>query len=234
MPRSRRASRSSSSTARASSNRSITAWLSEPRLNRPRPASSAAAGPIPSPRSRSVVGQKQTPVDVCVEVGDVVRRSGGWRAPRWSAGPRTPASRRSAVGVRPCTARHCSTSAVCSEECTCSGAPCACGPVHDGRHLRRAGTPRTECSAAPTSTPGRPLDLRLQRVDALRPTASPVPSPNRCCGPSASGAPSDAGAQIAGVEQRHPDTGVARRRRSARGPWRSGRRSGAPPASWCR
>ncbi len=53
-------SRSSSSTARISSKRSITAWLSEPRVSRAPASASARLGPTPSPRSRSVVGQKDT------------------------------------------------------------------------------------------------------------------------------------------------------------------------------
>ena len=134
-PRSRRTSRSSSSTARASSNRSMTAWLSEPRLNGPGPSISAGAGPTPSPRSRSVVGQKQTPVALPSQVGDVALgqvggvHGGGARA----RARRGRASARS--GVQPCTARHWSTSAVCSEEWMCNGASWRAAQSTTGGHL---------------------------------------------------------------------------------------------------
>ena len=58
------ASRSSISSPRISSNRSMTAWLSLPRVSRPPASCSRRAGPMPSPRSRSVVGQMQTLVPV--------------------------------------------------------------------------------------------------------------------------------------------------------------------------
>ena len=184
-PRSRRARRSSSSVARASSKRSITACESDPRLNNPQPASSAAAGPMPSPRSRSVVGQKHTPVAVRSRSA----RSSSVRWVAWTAvvrGPSTPASRSSAVGVAPCTARHWSISAVCSDECTCSGAPWASAHSTTAG-MCSSGTPRTECSAAPTITaavgrppggaappPARPRHRRCRRRSAAagrRPTA---------------------------------------------------------------
>ena len=58
------ASRSSISTARISSNGSITAWLSLPRVSGLPASWSSRLGPTPSPRSRSVVGQKQATVRV--------------------------------------------------------------------------------------------------------------------------------------------------------------------------
>ena len=57
-------SRSCISRARISSNGSTTAWLSLPRHSGTPAVASAPAGPIPSPRSRSVVGQKQARVPV--------------------------------------------------------------------------------------------------------------------------------------------------------------------------
>ena len=59
------ASRSCISTARISSNRSITAWLSEPSVRVAPELRNRRAGPMPSARSRSVVGQKQTLVRLC-------------------------------------------------------------------------------------------------------------------------------------------------------------------------
>ena len=94
------ASRSCISTARISSNRSITAWLSEPSV-RVAPAScNRRAGPMPSARSRSVVGQKQT----LVRLSPSSRMSS---SVRWVActavvsGPSAPASASSWVGVMP-------------------------------------------------------------------------------------------------------------------------------------
>jgi len=82
-PRSPLARRSSISRARASSRRSMTACWSEPRL-RGEPASRRArAGPIPSARSRSVVGQMQTPVPERPR-RSTSRCAGGWRARLWS------------------------------------------------------------------------------------------------------------------------------------------------------
>ena len=102
-PRRSVARRSLSSTALASSNRSITAWLSEPRQRGLPASASDRAGPIPSARSRSVVGQKQAVVRVAPRraTSSPVR----WVA--WTAvvrGPRTPADSARAAGVRPVAA----------------------------------------------------------------------------------------------------------------------------------
>ena len=53
------------------------------------------------------------------------RRSGGWRARRWCAGPSTPSSASSPVGVSPWRRRHAAFSAGCSDRCTCRGRPSA-------------------------------------------------------------------------------------------------------------
>ena len=69
-------SRRLSSTARASSNRSMTAWLSLPRLR----FGPGVADPVA--RSRSVVGHMQ----IVVSCSSACRpRSGGWRGRRWSS-----------------------------------------------------------------------------------------------------------------------------------------------------
>ena len=82
LPRTRLANRSWCSTARDSSNRSITACESEPRASADPASRSARAGPIPSARSRSVVGHRHTvvrlaPKHVDVGVGEVGRVDGG-------------------------------------------------------------------------------------------------------------------------------------------------------------
>ena len=82
LPRTRFASRSSSSTARASSNRSITACESEPSASGDPASRNARAGPMPSARSRSVVGHRHTvvrlaPSSVDVAVGEVGGVDGG-------------------------------------------------------------------------------------------------------------------------------------------------------------
>ena len=87
-PRCNESSRSCISRPRASSSRSITACWSLPRLS-PAPLRSARAGPMPSARSRSVVGQKHAvvrpaPADRCRPP------SGGWRARQRPAGRGTP------------------------------------------------------------------------------------------------------------------------------------------------
>ena len=160
------------------------------------------------------------------------------RSVRWVActavvrGPSTPTSRISAVGVRPCTARHWSTSAVCSDEWTCSGASCARRPFDDGRHLLDGHRPDgMQCGADQDGGVG--CDLLPQRLDAFGPRG------RRCRRRTAAAARRqrctvEPGTQIAGVEQGEPDTGVRGAVDQRRVPSRSDRRSGAPPASWCR
>ena len=142
--------RSSSSTARASSNRSITAWESDPRLNSPRPASSAACRPDPVAEIPLGGRTEAHARRGAIEVGDVLGgqvggvHGGGARAEH----ARVPQQCRRGA---PWTARHWSTSAVCSDECTCRGAPWASAHSTTAG-MCSSGTPRTECSAAPTIT----------------------------------------------------------------------------------
>lgn len=86
--------------ARASSKMSITACESLPTASRAPAARSAVAGPIPSARSRSVVGQRQTVAPAAPSSSR--SRSLGWVT--WIAVKRSsiaPASARTSVGVRP-------------------------------------------------------------------------------------------------------------------------------------
>ncbi len=157
------ARRSSSSTARISSKRSITAWLSEPRVRRAPASWSRRLGPIPSPRSRSVVGQKPTkdrgpPISAMSSLGEVRGVD-----QRCCARPRWPARRQTCVGVTPYAARHSSFSATCSERWTWSGrrrrVGASSGPRHgaDGVDRRRPpGCPRAgEGRRDARSTPPR-------------------------------------------------------------------------------
>ena len=228
--RARTRSRSSSSTARASSNRSITAWLSVPRLNSPR-------------RRQAAPGRADAVAEVALggraEAGAGRRRGPCRRCPRsvrWVActavvrGPSTPSSRSSAVGVRPCTARHCVVLGRSARTSARAAGVVCVGPFDDRGHLLDAARPRTECIAAPTST--RCSDSCCRAPRPVRPTAPrAVAEPQLRIRPS--GAPSSA-AQIAGVQQRQADARRPRPPRSAPCPSRSGRRSGLPPAAWCR
>ena len=123
-------SRSSSSTPRASSNRSITAWLSLPRLSGLPASASApgradAVGQVPfgggAEAHRRCRCPPSTVRSASVEVGGV---HGGGRPGRAPRGRRS-----SSVGVRPCTARQASFSARCSDRCTCSGARAGAHPA---------------------------------------------------------------------------------------------------------
>ena len=162
-PRTPVASRSSSSIARASSNGSMTACESLPVASEAPASSSRRAGPMPSARSRSVVGQRQavTPAPPSSATSSSVR----WVA--WTAVKRSdsaPASASSPVGVRPCAARHSSFSFGCSETCACSGRPAA----HAATIRADSGsTARTLWIAAPTRAVGR----SASRVHALGPGA---------------------------------------------------------------
>src|SRR6266540_2243333 len=88
-PRRPEARRSSNSKARDSSNRSMTAWLSLPTHNGLPAVASAAAGPMPSARSRSVVGHMQT----VVRVAPRRRMSSSLRQVAWTAVGRGPLRR---------------------------------------------------------------------------------------------------------------------------------------------
>ena len=169
---SRVASRSSSSTARASSSRSITACESLPSESRAPASRSRRAGPMPSARSRSVVGQRQqvepasprSPMStsvICVACTAVKRSLSA------------PASASTPVGDRPCAARLPSFSAGCSDTWACSCAER--DAAHDATTPADAGsTARTLCTAAPTRTP-------LSMLSTRRTHASASPSENRIC-----------------------------------------------------
>ena len=109
-----------------------------------------AAGPMPSARSRSVVGHRQTRGRACAEQRDVGVGQVGGVDRAWSSGPSTPVRRRAAASA--CSrarARQASFSAGCSERWTCSGAPRAAAQSRDRRAAVAAGTARTEWMAAP-------------------------------------------------------------------------------------
>ncbi len=113
------------------------AWLSLPR------ESLGPASPIPSARSRSVVGHMQIVVplrssSMCV----------AWIAVEF--GPSAPTESSSRIGVMPVAARHASFSARCSETWKCSGLPCANSTTTG---IWSTGTARTEWIAAPTFAP---------------------------------------------------------------------------------
>ena len=169
--------------------------------------SARGAGPIPSPRSRSVVGQKHTPVALS-------RRSATSASVRWVActavvrGPSTPCSRSSAVGVQPCTARHWSSSAGCSLEWTCSGASQA--SAHAATVGQLVGGHRAHgmhCGADQHVVVV--LAVRAQCVDPLRPAVGVAVAEAPLRSLAAARRPT-LGGQVTGVQQGEPD---ARRRR---------------------
>jgi len=129
----------------------MTAWLSLPRVSGAPATCSLRLGPTPSPRSRSVVGQKQAWVPVVPS--SLMSLSLRWVA--WTAlviGPSTPCSASTSAGVREYAATHDWFSTSCSLRWTCSG---RCPPAHSATTGScSAGTARTECAAAPTTTPG--------------------------------------------------------------------------------
>ncbi len=101
-------------------------------------------------RGRARWWGRSTPA--CVEPPssvDVARRSGGWRARRWSAPPARRPRRAARSASRRSAARHSSFSATCSDRCTCSGASWRRGPLGDDRHLvARHGAHRVDAAAA--------------------------------------------------------------------------------------
>ncbi len=150
----------------------MTAWLSEPSESGEPARWRATAGPMPSARSRSVVGHMQVPVP---ESPSRAMSS----SVRWVLctpvvrGPRTPWSASSRVGVRPCAARQASFSAVCSDRCTCSGARRS--SAHRATVVNcPAGTARTEWIAAPIRAWSRSLRTAQRSAQA-----SALPSENR-------------------------------------------------------
>ena len=127
---------------------------------------------------------------------------------RWVActavvsGPRTPASASTCVGVAPYAATQASFSATCSERWTCSGGPPPprrwCASCRAGRHGRsgwrhRSRIPAHSARSATRLGPRVGAAVVVPHLHTLRRRA-------------------EAGAQVAGVEQRDPD---ARRRLAA-------------------
>ena len=153
------------------------------------PAScSRRAGPMPSARSRSVVGVMQTLVPV-------VPSSSMSSSVRWVActtvvsGPSRSASCSSRVGVTPYAARQASFSATCSERWTCSGA-------------RPWKTAQLVARHRPHRVDGRRAVARARRP-GLRVAVGVAPL-------HALGRRPEAAAEVAGVQQRDPDPGLAR------------------------
>ena len=177
-PRSPLARRSSSSTARASSNMSITACESLPSDSDAPASLSRRIGPIPSARSRSVVGHTQQheprPAEQahvvvvemrCVHRGEVRgQRAGLVEQRRWGCSrrrPGTPRSRRAArtrarAGGGPRSAAHPATVAAAA-----------------------GSTARMLWIAAPMRA-----DSVSSRASTRSAHASALPSEKRCCAPS--------------------------------------------------
>ena len=139
----------------------------------PSPASGEQRGPgrCRRPRSRSVVGQRHTPVRCPVRVGDV-RRSVRWVAcTAVVRGPSTPCvaqqrGRRAAVHRQALLV----LGGLLGEVDVQRSAVCG-SPVHDGRHAVRPGRARTECSAAPTDGRRVPTCCR-SAVDTFGPAVT--------------------------------------------------------------
>ena len=127
---------------------------------------------MPSARSRSVVGQKQTEAPPRAVMSAAVR----WVA--WTAvnrPPTRPAPARTSTGVRPYAAMQSSFSAGCSLTWACSGAPRS--SAHPPTIAISSGaTARTEWTAAPALTVGDE-----PTVDARAAHRSASPSEKRCC-----------------------------------------------------
>ena len=171
--------RSSSSTARASSNGSMTACESEPSAE-PRRVANAAVGPIPSARSRSVVGQMQqrrTGVreQLDVEVGEVRGVDGG--EPLVELRRARTAARRGCGRTRPGAS---SFSFGCSDTWAWSAAPCrrahsatlAIGRRVDGAHRVDGGADAGEWADLRVASP---VDAATRSVQSCAvPIAEPL------------------------------------------------------------
>ena len=184
-PRSSVARRSSSSTARASSSRSMTACESLPSVRRAPASRRANVGPMPSARSRSVVGQMQHEQRAAPSSADVGRRDVGGVD---GGEPRRRARRRRrarSTGVAPWAASTCSFSAGCSETWACSGTRALAGPRgDDGDRCRIDGAHRVHGGAdAHAGTVGRSAAAR-----AAQASASPSEK-RRCTGSSSTPGP---------------------------------------------
>ena len=156
------------------------------------PASaSRRAGPMPSARSRSVVGHRQivAPAPPSSATSSSVRCV-AWIAVKCS--PSAPASASSAVGVRPCRASVSSFSFGCSETCACSGR--SGRPLGD--HARSLRVDRADAVDGGADPRGPALG---ERVDALDPRSGVAVAEAL-----------DPAVQVARVEQRDPQPGRAR------------------------
>ena len=179
------------------------------------------AGPTPSARSRSVVGQMQASWFVA-PAGGCPRRSGGWRGRRWSGG-RAPRPRRPGR-PRPAGGGH---------------AGLVLGPL-----LRQVEVQRRRRSAAQAATvampphrpPGRcgfrpPPAARAGRAGPARSAQAPAsPSPKRSWARPAPAA--EPGPQVAGVDQ--GGAGSSPRPPRPAPPHPVGVGIGWPAGSWCR
>ena len=197
------------------------------------PASrSARDGPMPSPRSRSVVGQKQARVRLRPSRRDVARRS------RWVActavvrGPSAPASSSSCgrgAGRRPRGRRRSRRPARTGARAAARRAPAA--HCDDRRHLVARARP------APSGSPRRPRrrspPRSRQAVDPRRPARRRVAVAEPPLHALAARGPMPGG-EVAGVEQRDPEPGLARRRHERVRPSRWGRRTACRRRPWCR
>ncbi len=175
--------------------------VSRSRGRAPIPASrSARAGPMPSARSRSVVGHRHT-VD---RLAPSVTTSASVRWVAWTALKRSPSSPcRSSrpTGVTPYAATHCSFSAGCSETWQCNGT--SRSAAHAPTTSADAGsTARTEWIAAPTPRRRRcqPVEVRGARRPPERIAVAEAPLNRIQLDP-------DAAVQVTGVEQRDANAG---------------------------
>ena len=182
-------------------------------------------GPMPSPRSRSVVGQKQAEVPLrpsratspsvrwvaCTAVvrgpssagvGEQLRR-GARRTPRGRRRSRRPAR----TGARAAGDRRRPSATVRELVARARRAPSAPRRRRRRRPGRRG---RRWSPSAASSRPGSPRRRRRRRRSGT-------------CAPSTGCA--EAAAEVAGVEQGDPDPGLAAPPRPARDPWRWGRRT---------
>ena len=200
LPRTPLARRSSSSTARASSSRSITAWESLPSVKRAPASRSARDGPIPSARSRSVVGQKQH--QHAAPPSSSASASVRWVA--WTAVNRSPSTPRSAsspvgrasVGLDALLVLGRLLRDVGVQRCAALG-----GPRRDDRHRRRIdgadGVDRRTDAHAGAVGQGRCPRRPRQRVAVGEAALRVV------------GLDADAPVEVARVEQRDPHARLA-------------------------
>ena len=141
---------------------------------------------MPSARSRSVVGVTQT----LVLLSPSRAMSSSVRCVAWTTvvpGPSRPSSCSSRVGVTPYAARQASFSATCSERWTCSGSR----PLKALQLVARHGPHRVDRRRAGAGPLGPPLGGAVAVADL-----------------HALGRRTEAAAQVARVQQGHPDAGL--------------------------